>query len=423
MKKVLAVLVACCMTASLAFSMGGSEGGNKPTTVKMFQLKVEIKDAIDAYAAAYSAAHPETPVKVETLGGGGDYAGAIKAKLQSGQMPDIFVITGPGEYNIWKDYIADLSDQPWVKDTDVAFKQNGKVYGFPVAVEGFGLAYNAEILKKAGVDPATLTTRKAYEDAFKLIDSKKAELGLNAVVSMAASVAGNMWWSIALHNFSCYWGGGLAADDTSVIEAGLKGKVDDARFMQYAKYVQLLFKYADKKILQNGSYDEQVASFAQGKTAFLHQGNWVDPNLKQLGASFEMGYAPLAFLDAEEKGLYVFAPSFYCVNAKSPNAAAAKAFLASIAGTPEGHAYMVKSAGMIPAFKSVKLQPDGKLSRALMAANARGGNYGVFFGMMPDGSGQNVFGPIFDLFAQNPDNFDQFVTDMKKAIKSLPNLK
>ena len=68
MKKVLVVLVACCMTVSLAFSMGGSEGGNKPTTVKMFQLKVEIKDAIDAYAAAYSAAHPETPVKVETLG-------------------------------------------------------------------------------------------------------------------------------------------------------------------------------------------------------------------------------------------------------------------------------------------------------------------------------------------------------------------
>ena len=207
MKKVFAILAVCGMMASLAFSMGGAQDGKKSGTVKMFQIKVEIKDAIDAYAAAYSAAHPESPVKVETLGGGGDYAGALKAKLQSGQMPDIFVITGQGEYNTWKDYIADLSDQPWVQDTDVAFKQNGKVYGFPVAVEGFGLAYNAEILKKAGIDPSTLTTRKAYEKAFKLLDSKKAELGLNAVVSMAASVAGNMWWSIALHNFSCYWGG------------------------------------------------------------------------------------------------------------------------------------------------------------------------------------------------------------------------
>jgi raffinose/stachyose/melibiose transport system substrate-binding protein len=84
---------------------------------------------------------------------------------------------------------------------------------------------------------------------------------------------------------------------------------------------------------------------------------------------------------------------------------------------------MVNKAGMIPAFKSVKLQPAGQLSRALMEANARGGNYGVFFGMLPDGAGQNVFGPIFDLFAQNPDNIDQFISDMKKAVANLPNMK
>jgi raffinose/stachyose/melibiose transport system substrate-binding protein len=392
------------------------------TTVSMMQLKVEIKDALDTYAAKYSAAHPGVTVSVETLGGGADFGGALKAKIQAGQMPDIFVIEGMGQYNVFKDYIADLGDQPWVKDTDLAFKVNGKVYGFPVSIEGYGLAYNADILKKAGVDPASLTTRAAYEKAFKTIDAKKQELGLDAVVSMAASVAGGMWWVAAQHNLACYWGGGLAFDDTSVIQKAMKGQLDDARFLQYAKYVQLLFKYADKNILQNGSYDNQVAAFAQGKTAFLHQGNWVDPNMKQLGVTFKMGYAPHAFLDTVEKGLYLFAPSWYCVNPKSPNAAAAKAFLASIAMTPEGQDYMVNQAGMIPAFKSVKLQPKGQLSQALMAANARGGNYGVFFGMLPDGAGQNVFGPIYDLFAQNPDNIDQFVADMKKAVAGLPTM-
>jgi raffinose/stachyose/melibiose transport system substrate-binding protein len=75
---------------------------------------------------------------------------------------------------------------------------------------------------------------------------------------------------------------------------------------------------------------------------------------------------------------------------------------------------------MIPAFKSVKLQPKGQLSQALMAASARGGNYGVFFGMLPDGAGQNLFAPIYDLFAQNPDNIDQFISDMRKAVATLP---
>ncbi|MHC1691501.1 MAG: ABC transporter substrate-binding protein [Sphaerochaetaceae bacterium] len=417
--KVLAIGLMFVAVSSMVFSTGTAEK-SKDVTVNMFQLKVEIKDAIDAYAAKYSAANPGTTVKVETLGGGGDYGGAMKAKAQAGQMPDIFMIEGRGGYDLWKDYIADLSDQPWVADTDLSFMVDGKVMGFPVAIEGYGLAYNAEILKKAGIDPATLTTRAAYEKAFKLLDSKKAELGIDAPVSMAASLAGGMWWVAAQHNLATYWGGGLDFNDTSIIDKALKGQLDDARFLQYAKYLQLLYKYADKKILLNGSYDDQVGSFAQGRTAFLHQGNWVDPNLKQLGVTFKIGYAPHAFLDVEEKGLYLFAPSWYCVNSKSPNAQAAKAFLASIATTPDGHDYMVNQAGMIPAFKSVTLKPAGQLSQALMEANAKGGNYGVFFGMLPDGTGQNVFGPIFDLFAQNPDNINQFIADMNKAVANLP---
>lgn len=415
--KLIALTFVVALVAGNIFASGAAEE-SKDTTVKMFQLKVEIKDAIDSYAAQYSAATEGVTVEVETLGGGGDYGGAVKAKLQSGQMPDIFVIEGQGGYEIWKDYIEDLSDQPWVDDTDLAFVADGKVVGFPVAIEGYGLAYNAEILNKAGIDPASLTTRSAYEKAFKILDAKKTELGIDAPVAMAASVAGGMWWVAAQHNLAVYWGGGLDFDDKTIINKALNGELDQERFMDYTKYLQLLFKYADQQILLNGSYDDQVGSFAQGKTAFLHQGNWVDPNLNQLGVEFEIGYAPHAFTETEQTGLFLFAPSWYVVNSQSPNAQAAKDFLTSIATTEEGHKYMVKEAGMIPAFKSVTLQPSGQLSQSLMAANAKGGNYGVFFGMLPDGAGQNIFGPIFDLFAQNPNDIDQFISDMENAVAS-----
>ncbi|MDC7243064.1 MAG: ABC transporter substrate-binding protein [Sphaerochaetaceae bacterium] len=415
--KLLAITMVFALVAGNVFASGANEETGE-TTIKMFQLKVEIKDAIDAYAAEYSAATDGVTVEVETLGGGGDYGGAVKAKLQSGQMPDIFQIEGQGGYDIWKDYIADLSDEPWVEDTDLAFMADGKVVGFPVAIEGYGLAYNAEILEKAGIDPASLTTRSAYEEAFKILDSKKAELGIDAPVAMAASVAGGMWWVAAQHNLACYWGGGLDFDDKSVINKALNGELDQDRFLEYTKYLQLLFKYADQQILLNGSYDDQVGSFAQGRTAFLHQGNWVDPNLQQLGVDFEVGYAPHAFTEAEQTGLYLFAPSWYVVNSQSPNAEAAKAFLTAMATTQEGQNFMVNEAKMIPAFKSVTLKPSGQLSQALMAANAKGGNYGVFFGMLPDGAGQNIFGPIFDLFAQNPDDIDQFISDMNNAVAS-----
>ncbi len=142
MKKTLlrfmAISLMLAAAAGIAFGTGAAE---KPqdVTINMFQLKVEIKDAIDAYAAQYSAAHPGVTVKVETLGGGGDYGGAMKAKAQAGQMPDIFMIEGRGGYDIWKDYIADLSGEAWVADTDLSFKVDGKVVGFPVAIEGYGL--------------------------------------------------------------------------------------------------------------------------------------------------------------------------------------------------------------------------------------------------------------------------------------------
>ncbi len=423
MKKTIAVVLLTLMLVSSVFAGGAQEtAATGDKTVTMFQLKVEIKDALDGYAAQYSAATPGVTVEVETLGGGADFGGALKAKAQAGDMPDIFQIEGLGGYNVWKDYIASMEGEPWVNDTDLEFIVDGTVYGFPVAIEGYGLAYNADILAKAGIDPASLTTRDAYEKAFKTLEAKKAQLGIDAPVAMAASLAGGMWWVAGQHNLAAYWGGGLDFTDTSVIEAALKGKMDEARFTEYAKYVQLLFKYADQNILLNGSYDDQVGSFAQGKTAFLHQGNWVDPNMAQMNVTFKMGYAPHAFTNTPQTGLYLFAPSWYVVNSQSPRVEEAKAFLASMATTPEGHDYLVNKAGMIPAFKSVTLKPSGQLSQALMAANAKGGNYGVFFGMLPDGAGQNVFGPVYDLFAQNQDDLDQFISDMKAAIASLPNM-
>jgi len=429
MKRFITVLLLTTSLLASVFAGGkqdsASDGGAeamKDVQVTMFQLKVEIKDAIDKYAATYSVKNEGVTVSVETYGGGNDYGGALKAKAQSDQMPDIFQIEGAGGYNLWKDYIADLSDQPWNKDTDLALKMDGKIIGFPVAIEGYGLAYNADILAKAGIDPASLTTRDAYEKAFKTLEAKKGELGIDAPVAMAASLSGGMWWVAAQHNLACFWGGGLDFNDTSVIEAALKGNMDEARFREYAKYLQLLYKYADQNILLNGSYDDQVGSFARGRTAFLHQGNWVDPNMAQLDVSFKMSYAPHAFTNTPQEGLYLFAPSWYVVNKMSPNADAAKAFLSAMVATPEGNSYMVKDAGMIPAYKNVTLKPSGQLSQSLMAANVKGGNYGVFFGMLPDGAGQNVFGPIFDLFAQNQNDLDQFIADMKAAIAGLPNM-
>jgi raffinose/stachyose/melibiose transport system substrate-binding protein len=238
-------------------------------------------------------------VVIKSVGGssGTDEGTQLKADMAAGDMPDIFSISGLEDYKEWANILTDLSGEKWVGDTSVPFKVDGKVYGFPVSVEGWGLAYNADILKAGGVDPATLNDYANYKAAFEKLDAQKAKLGIKSVVSMAAGL--DMAWVTGDHNFNSLLSNGLPYGDMSVTNDLLAGKVDAQRLSEYADWVELLFKYADKAVLTTGNYDAQVGAFATGKAAFLHQGNWVDPNMKQLGVTFKMGYAPHAFLDSQ----------------------------------------------------------------------------------------------------------------------------
>ncbi len=415
MRRSLCMFLALVLLAAFLAVPVGAEG----VSLLLMSNKVEIEPALQGFAKTY-AEKTGVALTIETYGGGADYAGQLKAKVQADQMPDIFVIEGDGGYQIWKDYCEDLSGEPWVADTDLSYiGDDGKVVGFPVAVEGFGLGYNKDILDKAGIDPATITTYSKMKEAFEKLDSMKAELGLDAVVAMGASVSGGLWW-VGQHNFCAYLGGGLDAGDDSIIKLFKQGKVDEARLARYANYVKLLYDFADQEILTNGNYDAQVSSFAQGKTAFIHQGNWIDPNMKQMGVTFPMGYVPHCMDDEQEyTGLFLFPPSFYCVNKNSKNVQAAKDMLAFMASTPEGADYMVNQAGMVPAFKSIALQPAGDFSKALVAAQAKGGNYAVRFGQMPDGFTLDKLAPAYDLFAQDTTQIDAFIADITAAVATM----
>lgn len=389
--------------------------------ISLSSNKVEIDGALKEYAALYEA-ETGTKVNIVTVGGGMDYSGTIKASLQAGAMPDIFVIEGPGAYAVWKDYILDLSDQPWVADTDVAYMVDGAVVGFPVAIEGYGLAYNADLLEKAGIDPATLTNVVALRDAFAALDAQKDTLGIDAVVSMAASVGTGMTWVTGLHNFNVYLTGYLDYADTSVIDAVLEGKLDAERFAKYAEYVKLLFDYSDHDVLLTGNYDSQVHAFATGKTVFFHQGNWTDPNLASENITFTTAYGPHAFLETDTESIFVAPPSWYVINSQGNNIEEAKAFLTAMATTEAGHKYMVEGAGMVPAFKSVTLQPAGPLSNSIMAHSTEGKIFNWQQYKLPDGFGMNTLGPVYELLANGTLDVEAFCQMMEETIATIPGL-
>ena len=409
MRKLLAIVLALVMVLTAASALAD---------ITLMQNKVEIDAVLQEYAAAYSAA-TGVNVKIITAGGSTDYTTALQAEMAGDKQPDIFVIEGPVHYDVYADRIADLTGAEWINNTAAAYIADGKVVGFPVAVEGYGMAYNKEILDKAGIDPATLTNVNAYKAAFEKLDSMKDELGLTGVVSMAASTSTGMTWVTGLHNFNIYLTLGLDRNDTSVIDQVLEGKVDPERFHAYCQYVALLFRYSDQDVLLNGTQDQQLAAFTSGKTAFYHQGNWMDPNIAAMDVPFEIAYAPHAFLETDTDGILVNPPSWYAVNSTTGNEAEAKAFLEALAGTPEGHDYMVNKAAMVPAFTNVEIKPTTPLSASVMDWNLAGKTYSWQQYKLPAGFGMGTLGPIYELLANGTIDVDTFEAMMTDAIANI----
>ncbi|MCL2211542.1 MAG: ABC transporter substrate-binding protein [Treponema sp.] len=418
MKRIIIIATAVLMVAAVFSSCLKTQSGSEITLINN---KIEIDAALKAYAAIYEK---QTGIKVaiRSFGGETPYAPNIAAMFNSGTEPEIFVIEGKAGYDDAKrsGRIVDLSNEPWVNDTDVAYidPADGKIIGFPVAVEGWGLGYNKALLAKAGVDPNSLTNAAAMKAAFEKIDSMKSQLGLDAVVSMVAGPG--MTWVTGLHGVNAYLTLGLPYNhSTGIIDMMLDGKVDSARLTKFAEYYNMLFRYSNRNTLLTGGYDQQLGDYAIGKTMFIHQGNWTDPTFQDLGITFEMGYVPHAYLDETTDGIFVGAPSWYLINAKSKNIEEAKKFLIAMASTPEGHDYMVNKAGMVPAFKSVTYTPAGQLSKAVQEWASKGKIYSWQQNEMPDGFGMNTLGPIFHQMASGQIGVAEFVRLFTNSVSSI----
>ncbi|MBN2826626.1 MAG: carbohydrate ABC transporter substrate-binding protein [Tissierellales bacterium] len=414
MKKIIVFLM--ILTLMVSIFTGCSQPAKTDDTIVIYQNKVEIHEQLSAFAAAYEAA-TGAKVVVKTSGGDSPYAENLRAEFQSDRQPDIFVIEGMGGYNTWESKLEPFEDEEWMDLTTLEFVVDGKTYGFPVAVEAWGMAYNENLLNKAGIDPATLTSQEAYRNAFEIIDGMKDELGISSVVAMAAGP--DMRWVTGLHNFNGYLSAGLPYGDTTVLDKLNNGEPDMARLTEYADWVELLFEYADRTVLLTGNYDAQVSQFATEKSVFIHQGNWIDPWLQSNEIDFPMAFAPHASVKGEHNSIFIGAPSFYVLNNESKNIDAAKAFLTFMATNEIGHNYMVKEANMVPAFTNVELKPEAPLSSNVTEWLAKDAKYTWLQNDMPDGFGMGTIGPVYEAFAKGDIDKAGFIEQLAGLISAL----
>lgn len=418
MKKILSLVLTAGMLAATLTGCGSStttstdNASNKDgKTIKVFQLKVEVAEQMNKLAEEYKK---ETGVnlKIETVGGGQDYNAALMAKFAGGDEPDIFNTQGFANFDRFADKMEDLSDQPWVKNivkgTDQGSIKDGKLYGQPEAIEGFGFAYNKDLFQKAGITDIPKTYSQ-LEDVCKKLQAA----GITPFSNSYAE-----WWVLGMHNINVLY---AQQQDPSKLTSGLiDGSIklkDNQGTKDWLKLIDLTVKYGQKNSFQAGDYKTSVGDFAAGKAAMIQQGVWIQPDLDKINPNLKLGFIPMCTSDDPAKNYtYYGVPQWWHINKNSKVKKEAKDFLNWLVTSEIGKKYIVKEFKFIPAVTTIGTTDLGQLNSALNdSIKANGSFTWNYQKSMPAGSDQEV-GNLIMKYIAGQLNKDQLLDAIQKAI-------
>ncbi|MBS4206579.1 ABC transporter substrate-binding protein [Bacillus sp. FJAT-50079] len=328
-----------------------NELDQEQVTLKIFNFKVEMAEQLDMLVQEYEVEHPEVNILMETCGGGCDYSSVLKTKFSSGDKPDIFFVAGYNDLDLWIEQLEDLSDQPWAEDVfDFAkdpMTKDGKLYGMPLNIEGWGYIYNKDLFEQAGITqlPKTLSELTAAVESLEKANITPFMNGYGE------------WWILGNHFLNI----GFAQQENPIeyVEAVKQGTEKfkfNKTFNDWVNLLDVTIKYGNSNPLQT-DYNTQVTSFASGQAAMIQQGNWIEIQLLKLNPDFEYGYLPMPINDDAETmdRLPVGVANSWVVHKNSTVKEEAKEFINWIATSDIGKRYIIEEFKFIPALETIEV--------------------------------------------------------------------
>ena len=286
-KKLISVMLCAAMATTMFSSVAVHAEGDDEGEIYMFISQPEYADAITALIDEYKNVEPGVTINYETTQN--DYPTLLKAKLNSGECPDIFSSTSGKEIETYKEYSLDLTGQPLVGAMDdnvaAAMKDaNGEgCYGMAIKGNYFGLIYNQDLLDKAGVEkvPETMTELKDCVEKLKAAD-------------ITPFTSGYAEWWVFKHVFQHF--ADAASDDVQKMVAGFEDGSDSLENYpiltdNFFDFIDLVKDNGDQKPLETDLSGEEAA-LAAGKAAIMiGQGAWVESDLMKINPDLKITFA------------------------------------------------------------------------------------------------------------------------------------
>lgn len=251
--------------------------------INIFVNNPEYVDAINEYIKEYKKNKPNITVNLKTVQS--DYSQLLKMKIKSGDMPDVFTTSAGSEIKEYAKYSYDLTGQPLAKAMTDEVRMNmsykGKVYGFPIKENVYGLVYNKDLFDKNKIPvPKTLVELEAAAQKLKSMGIQPFSTGYNE------------FW-VFRHVFMNFLDASQPDDVEGLVKSLSSGK---AKFETYPlindnffKFIDLTVKYGDIKPLET-DLSAELADFAMGKAAMIiGQGSWAEADILNINPKIKLG--------------------------------------------------------------------------------------------------------------------------------------
>ncbi|MDN7242907.1 ABC transporter substrate-binding protein [Planococcus sp. N028] len=417
------LLASLFVTAGILAACGGgeeeaSQSKEEKVTVDIFQFKVEFKDQFEDVVELYEKENPDVNIDITTVGGGEDYGAALRSRFASGNEPAIFNIGGPQDVADWKEKLTDLSDTKAagaaLDGTLDGVTVEKEVLGLPYNQEGYGFVYNTRLFEEAGIDPASITDFASLEKAVKTLDSKKEELGLEAVFALPGKEA----WVTGLHLSNTF----LAPEfNHNVLDTFAADKVEFKYGDAFKKILDLQNDYSAQPSVSL-DYSQQVEElFSLERVAIIQQGNWVYGSIAGIDqelADSGVGMMPIPVDGYEEGGLPVGVPMYWGVNSAKDEKVveASKEFMDWLYTSDAGKKAVVEDFKFIPAYEGYDTSKiTDPMSKAIYDASEAGETIGWVFMGYPTGWGEGEVGASIQKYLSDEASWEEVIESAKKA--------
>ena len=340
---------AIAVAATLAACSKGSSGSDGAGGVYFLNFKPESEQAFKDIAAAYTK---KTGVNVKVVtAASGTYEQTLKSEVAKSNPPTLFNLNGPVGYGNWKDYASDLSDADFTKqltDESVALKgDEGKIVGVPLAIEGYGIIYNAAILKKY--------------------------FGIEGVFAATSLSPGEDWrWQTHLANYPVYY----EYRDAKVDD------LDEVKLTYSDNYKKIFDLYLNNSTIKPTeasakTVTDSMADFALGKAAMVQNGNWGWSQISEVSGNTvkaeDVHFMPIYIgVSGEDKSnIAIGTENYLTINSQAAEGdqKATKDFLTWLFTDAEGTKMAAEKLSIIAPYKAyAELAPSDPLGKEVSAA-------------------------------------------------------